>query len=137
MQIPVNCPYAPVRNHQRDGLMNVNQDPSPINYEPNSIDGTPKEAPQYKDSVVQVQGQIGRERIEKTDDFTQAGELYRKYSDEEKNNLIANIVNDLSQTPDQTQLRAICNFFRADAEYGMRVAQGLGVDISGFIPSGK
>ena len=36
LQIPVNCPYAPVRNHQRDGLMNVNQDPSPVNYEPNS-----------------------------------------------------------------------------------------------------
>ncbi|MBA9084714.1 hypothetical protein FHR92_001175 [Fontibacillus solani] len=29
------------------------------------------------------------------------------------------------------------NFFRGDVEYGMRVAQGLGVDISGFIPSGK
>lgn len=137
LQIPVNCPYASVRNHQRDGLMNVNQDPSPINYEPNSYDESPKEAPQYRDSVIPVQGHIGREKIEKTDDFTQAGELYRKFTDEEKNNLISNLVNDLGQTPEQTQLRAICNFFRADAEYGMRVAQGLGVDISGFIPSGK
>ncbi|MMZ65785.1 Vegetative catalase [compost metagenome] len=117
--------------------MNVNQDPSPINYEPNSYDESPKEAPQYRDSVIPVQGHIGREKIEKTDDFTQAGELYRKFTDEEKNNLISNLVNDLGQTSEQTQLRAICNFFRADAEYGMRVAQGLGVDISGFIPSGK
>ncbi|SDF58351.1 Catalase-related immune-responsive [Fontibacillus panacisegetis] len=75
--------------------------------------------------------------MEKTDDFTQAGELYRKFTDAEKNNLISNLVDDLSQTPEQTQLRAICNFFRGDVEYGMRVAQGLGVDISGFIPSGK
>lgn len=135
LQIPVNCPYATVRNHQRDGLMNVNQDPSPINYEPNSFDETPKEAPQYKDSVVPVQGEIGRKQIEKTDDFTQAGELYRKFTAEEKNNLISNIVNDLKQTNDQIQLRAICNFFRADVDYGMRIAQGLGVDISGFIPS--
>ncbi|MNI12242.1 Vegetative catalase [compost metagenome] len=137
LQIPVNCPYASVRNHQRDGLMNVNQDPSPINYEPNSFDESPKEAPEYRDSVIPVQGHIGREKIEKTDDFTQAGELYRKFTDAEKNNLISNLVNDLSQTPEQTQLRVICNFFRADVEYGMRVAQGLGVDISGFIPSGK
>ncbi|GAA0136423.1 catalase [Paenibacillus sp. YSY-4.3] len=134
LQIPVNCPYAPVRNHQRDGLMNVKQDPSPINYEPNSFDDGPKEAPAYRDSVMPLSGQAGRERIVRTDDFTQAGELYRSFSAEEKNNLIQNLVNDLSQTPEQTQLRAVCNFFRADAEYGMRVAQGLGVDISGFLP---
>lgn len=134
LQIPVNCPYAPVRNHQRDGLMNVKQDPSPINYEPNSFEESPKEARAYRDSVMPLVGQAGRERIAKTDDFTQAGELYRSFTAEEKNSLIHNLVNDLSQTPEQTQLRAVCNFFRADAEYGMRVAQGLGVDISGFMP---
>lgn len=134
LQIPVNCPYAPVRNHQRDGLMNVKQDPSPINYEPNSFEESPKEARAYRDSVMPLVGQAGRERIAKTDDFTQAGELYRSFTVEEKNSLIHNLVNDLSQTPEQTQLRAVCNFFRADAEYGMRVAQGLGVDISGFMP---
>lgn len=135
LQIPVNCPYAPVRNHQRDGFMNVKQDPSPINYEPNSFDSSPKEDPAYHDSVVPVNGQIGREKIAKTDDFTQAGELYRSFTAEEKDHLIANLVNDLKQTPEQVQLRAVCNFFRADREYGMRLAQGLGVDISGFIPS--
>ncbi|MCA1293336.1 catalase [Paenibacillus sp. alder61] len=134
LQIPVNCPYAPVRNHQRDGLMNVMQDPSPVNYEPNSSEESPKEDPRYRDSVVPVSGQIGRERIAKTDDFTQAGELYRSFTPEEQAHLISNLVNDLRQTPEQTQLRAICNFFRADIQYGMRVAQGLGVDISGVMP---
>ncbi|AWB46370.1 catalase [Paenibacillus sp. CAA11] len=136
LQIPVNCPYAPVRNHQRDGLMNIHQDPSPVNYEPNSDSASPKEAPAYRDSVMPLAGEAGRERIEKTDDFTQAGELYRSFTAEEKAHLIANLVNDLSQTNEQIQLRAICNFFRADAEYGMRLAQALGVDISGFVPAG-
>ncbi|MGP0584568.1 catalase [Paenibacillus timonensis] len=135
LQIPVNCPYAPVRNHQRDGLMNIKQDPSPINYEPNSFDSSPKEDPAYRDSVVPVSGHIGREKIAKTDDFTQAGELYRSFTAEGKDHLIANLVNDLKQTPEQVQLRAVCNFFRGDREYGMRLAQGLGVDISNFIPS--
>lgn len=135
LQIPVNCPYAPVRNHQRDGLMNVMQDPSPVNYEPNSLEESPKEDPHYQDSVVPVTGHIGREKIAKTDDFTQAGELYRSFTPEEQANLISNLVNDLRQTTEQTRLRAICNFFRADVEYGMRLAQGLGVDISGFIPA--
>ncbi|MNJ53390.1 Vegetative catalase [compost metagenome] len=133
LQIPVNCPYAPVHNYQRDGLMNVNQNPSPINYEPNSFDDSPKEQPAYRDSVMPLSGQAGRERIAKTDDFTQAGELYRAYTPEQRDHLIQNLVNDLGQTPEQIQLRAVCNFFRADAEYGMRLAQGLGVDISGFV----
>ncbi|MEF2968291.1 catalase [Paenibacillus sp. M1] len=135
LQIPVNCPYAPVRNHQRDGLMNVMQDPSPVNYEPNSLEDSPKEDPAYRDSVVPVSGHIGREKIAKTDDFTQAGELYRSFTPEEQANLISNLVNDLKQTTEKTRLLAICNFYRADAEYGTRLAQGLGVDISGFIPA--
>lgn len=136
LQIPVNCPYAPVRNHQRDGFMNVKQDPSPVNYEPNSLDASPKEDPAYRDSTAPLNGHIGREKIAKTDDFTQAGELYRSFRAEEKDHLISNLVNDLKQTPEQIQLRAICNFFRADKEYGIRLAEGLGLDISGFIPAG-
>lgn len=137
LQIPVNCPYAPVRNHQRDGLMNVKQDPSPVNYEPNSSEDSPKEEPEYQDSVAPLSGQAGRERIAKTDDFTQAGELYRSFTSEERDHLISNLVSDLRQTNEQIQLRAICNFFRADSGYGMRLAQELGVDISGFIAQGK
>ncbi len=34
LQIPVNCPYAAVHNQQRDGAMQINQNPSTINYEP-------------------------------------------------------------------------------------------------------
>lgn len=134
LQIPVNCPYAPVRNHQRDGLMNVKQDPSPVNYEPNSFEESPKEAPEYVESRSPLHGEAGRQRIDKTDDFTQAGERYRSFSEQERDHLIRNLMNDLKQTNENIQLRAVCNFFRADREYGMRLAQGLGVDISGFIP---
>lgn len=135
LQIPVNCPYAArVQNHQRDGLMNVKQDPSPINYEPNSYSGTPKEAPAYKESEAPLAGRAVRQAIEKTDDFTQAGAHYRSLTDAERDNLIANLVGDLRHTDPQIQLRMICNFFRADAGYGMRVAQGLGVDVSEFMP---
>lgn len=134
LQIPVNCPYAPVRNHQRDGFMNVKQDPSPVNYEPNSFEESPKEAPEYVESRSPLYGVAGRQRIDKTDDFTQAGELYRSFSDQERDHLLSNLVNDLKQTNEKIQLRAVCNFFRADREYGMRLAQGLGLDISEFMP---
>lgn len=137
LQIPINCPYAPVRNHQRDGLMNVNQDPSPVNYEPNSYTTGPVEDPSVNESEAPLIGRVVRQRIEKTDDFTQAGELYRSFTEQEKDHLIRNLVDDLSQVKSDIQLRAVCNFYRADAEYGARLAAGLGVDLSAFMPSNQ
>lgn len=134
LQIPINCPYALVRNHQRDGAMNVKQDTSTVNYEPNSASGSPQEDPAYAESEAPLTGPALRQKIEKTDDFTQAGERYRSYTKQEQDNLIRNLVNDLKQTSQDIQLRAICNFFRAGAEYGMRLAQGLGIDIQSFLP---
>jgi catalase len=136
LHIPVNCPYATVRNHQRDGAMTMQANPSPVNYEPNSSSESPKEAPAYADSYVTLQGSAGRQKIDKTDDFTQAGERYRSLPEELQANLIANVVGELKQTNDDIRLRAICNFFRADRTFGMKLSQALDVDISKFIPRG-
>ncbi|GIP38852.1 catalase [Paenibacillus sp. J31TS4] len=135
MQLPINCPYAPVQNHQRDGAMTFHQDPSPVNYEPNSLVDSPREDASYLDSSIPLEGSAARQPIEKTDDFTQAGERYRSYTDEERDHLIRNLVNDLGSVPSMIQLRAICNFFRADAEYGMLLAEGLGVDLARHMPA--
>ena len=116
--------------------MNVNQDPSPVNYEPNSYTTGPVEDPSVSESEAPLVGRVVRQRIEKTDDFTQAGELYRSFTEQEKDHLIRNLVDDLSQVKSDIQLRAVCNFYRADAEYGARLA-GLGVDLSAFIPSNQ
>ncbi|MRX70722.1 catalase [Bacillus lacus] len=134
LQIPVNCPFAPVRNNQRDGLMQTKQQPSTINYEPSRHAAEPAPAPQYRDSVQPLpQGFITREKIEKPNDFKQAGERYRSFSQEEKDNLISNLAADLKDVNERTQLLVICNFFRADAEYGQRVAKALNIDISEFL----
>ncbi len=72
-------------------------------------------------------------KIEKPNDFEQAGERYRSFTKEEQDNLIANLANDLKDVHEQTKLLAICNFFRADREYGMRLAKALNVDISAYV----
>lgn len=136
LHIPVNCPYAAVRNNQRDGAMTMNANPSTINYEPNSGQGTPKEDSHYHDSYSPLQGDVGRQRIDKTDDFTQAGERYLSLEKPQQDNLVKNLVNDLKQTNEDIQLRAVCNFFRANVEFGMRLSQGLGVDIRKYMPRG-
>ncbi|TCM97160.1 catalase [Paenibacillus sp. BK033] len=133
LHIPVNCPYAPVRNHQRDGAMTMKADPQAVNYEPNSSPTSPREAPEYKDSYALLHGSAGRQKIDKTDDFTQAGERYLSLPLERRENLVSNLVNDLKQTSENIQLRAVCNFFRANAELGIRLSKGLGVDISAYM----
>lgn len=136
LNIPINCPYAPVRNHQRDGAMTMKADPSPVNYEPNSFEDSPKEDPEYADSSVPLHGFAGRQKIDKTDDFTQAGERFRSLPEEQQANLISNLANDLKATNDDIRLRAICNFFRADRTLGTKLSEALGVDIRAFVPQG-
>ncbi|MBH5319818.1 catalase [Paenibacillus sp. GSMTC-2017] len=136
LNIPINCPYAPVRNNQRDGAMTMSANPSSINFEPNSASDTPKEAVEYNDSYSPQYGGAGRQKIDRTDDFTQAGERYRSLPEEQQGNLVTNLVNELKATNDDIRLRAICNFFRADRKLGMKLSEELGVDIREFIPKG-
>lgn len=50
-------------------------------------------------------------------------------SEEAKQRSLDNIVSSLKAVPEDIQMRQLCHFFRADADYGMRVAKGLGVSI--------
>ncbi|MCS1350460.1 catalase [Mechercharimyces sp. CAU 1602] len=133
LQLPINCPYAKVNNYQVDGLMQTKTDLSPINYEPNRYSDRPIEHPEYLESETPLEGNAGRHKIYKTLDFEQAGERYRSFSEEEKENLIKNMVNDLKQVHEQTVMLAICNFYRADKDYGERLAHALGVDIKQYV----
>ncbi|UJM28589.1 catalase [Bacillus aerophilus] len=134
MRIPVNCPYAPVHNNQQDGFMTTTRPSGHINYEPNRYDDQPKENPHYKESEPVLHGdRIVRQKIEKPNDFKQAGEKYRSYSEEEKQALIKNLTADLKDVNEKTKLLAICNFYRADEDYGQRLADSLGVDIRSYL----
>jgi len=133
LNIPINCPYAPVRNYQRDGWMQTRQQTSTINYQPNRYDDEPKPDPRYRESETPLTGSTGRKPVQLTNDFQQAGERYRSFSEQEKNNLIRNLVRDLQHVHKQTKLLAICNFYRADREFGERLAEGLGIDIRAYV----
>jgi catalase len=61
------------------------------------------------------------------DDFTQAGDLYRLFDEGERARLAERIAGSLGQVRREVQLRQLGHFLRADAEYGRRVAEGLGL----------
>ena len=63
-------------------------------------------------------------------DFVQAGDLYRKVmNDEEREHLVGNIVAHLGKAQRRIQLRQTALFYKADPEYGERVAKGLGLNM--------
>ena len=60
----------------------------------------------------------------------QAGNLYRKVmTDKDRTNLIGNIVDHLGGAQKRIQLRQTAVFYKADPDYGRRIADGLGLDI--------
>ncbi|WP_026688518.1 catalase [Alteribacter aurantiacus] len=137
LQLPINCPFAKVNNNQRDGFMPIGQQTNSINYEPNRYEDTPKEDKSQSEYRAPLEGVTGRQPIEKKNHFGQAGQVWRRYSKEEQEATIKNIVNDLGDVAEETVLRAVCNFYRADEELGKTLAEKLEVDITPYLEAAK
>lgn len=133
--LPVNRPKGvKVQNYQRDGFMrfDANGDKGP-NYYPNSLGG-PEPFIQAAEPVFKVSGKAARQPYtHPNDDFVQAGNLYRKVmTDEHRDHLIGNIVSHLCNARKDIQIRQTKIFYKADPDYGRRVAKGLGLDMREF-----
>jgi catalase len=129
--LPVNAPKATgLTNYQRDGFMNISPGSGHPNYYPNSMGGVEPD-PAAAEPTLGISGDIARQPYtHPNDDFVQAGDLYRKVmTDEDRANLIGNIVSHLSNAQKRIQLRQTVLFYRADTDYGKQVAKGLGLDV--------
>lgn len=131
-QLPINRPKAAqVNYYQRDSFMALgdNSGDAP-NYYPNSFGG-PEPNPNMAEPPFDVSGQVARHPYtHPNDDFFQAGELYRRVmTDEDREHLIGNITTHLCNAQKRIQLRQTAIFYKADTEYGSRVAKGLKLDV--------
>ncbi|WP_022660685.1 catalase [Paucidesulfovibrio longus] len=131
--IPVNQPKnAPELNYQRDGFMRVDDGGgSGPNYWPNSFGG-PAPDPAGNEPSLPLEGDADRYEFQHpNDDFEQPGALFRKVmSDQDRANLIGNIVAHLGGAKKRIQRRQCALFHKVDPEYGGGVAKGLGLDLS-------
>jgi len=131
--LPVNRPKTAImNNYQRDGFMRVdNNGKGAPNYYPNSFGG-PMPSTRTVDPPMEVSGKVGRYAFALTDiDFVQPGELYRRVmSDQDREHLINNIVGHLGNAQKRIQLRQTALFYKADPDYGQRVARSLSLDIT-------
>jgi catalase len=130
--LPVNCARAcPTNNYQRDGFMRFddNGGGSP-NYYPNSFGGP---APKLSagEPPFDIIGMASRKPYtHPNDDFFQAGELYRRVmTARDRSHLIGNIVEHLGGARKRIQMRQTAIFYKADSDYGRRVAKGLKLSI--------
>jgi catalase len=126
--LPVNAPKATrMQSYQRDGFMRLDDNGGGTpNYWPNSFGG-PSPDPGAAAPPIDVSGAAARHAYKLGDvDFVQAGDLYRKVmKDEDRKHLVGNIVSHLRGAKKRIQLRQAALFYKADADYGERVAKGL------------
>lgn len=129
-QLPVNSPKCPVHHHQRDGFMATGDNGGrSMYYEPNSFGG-PFEDPSAKQTPFEVTGEAAQVSYDSDDHYSQAGDLYRLLSEDERDRLVANIVGSMMPVEsDEIKRRQIEHFYKADSEYGTRIAEGLGLSV--------
>jgi catalase len=128
--LPVNKPKCPVHTYNRDGSMRFDENGGDApNYEPNSFGG-PVENHRFIELRYSAQGEIGRyNHREGNDDYTQAGNLFRLMTKDEKARLIGNIAGHMASVPDNIRRRQIAHFLKADPAYGRGVAEALGIQV--------
>ncbi|MGE8203370.1 catalase KatA [Heyndrickxia sp. NPDC080065] len=129
-QLPINRPKNEVNHYQRDGFMaSGNNGGRSVYYEPNSFGG-PAESPEDKRAAYAVSGIADSVAYDHFDHYTQAGDLYRLLNEEERTRLVENIVGAMKPVEkEEIKLRQIQHFYKADPEYGTRVAEGLGLSV--------
>ena len=126
--LPVNQPQCPVHHYYRDGAMRFDRNGGrSVNYEPNRLGG-PEEDARYKEPPLEISGPADRyDHRADSDDYTQAGDLFRLMSPEQQSRLIVSIAESMKDVPRWTKLRQIKHFYKADPMYGAGVAGALGL----------
>jgi catalase len=140
LQLPINRPQNTVATNQRDGQMTYHVDANEaganphVNYEPTARGGVRQAVAAGAPHTPHVSGHVVRQPISRINDYGQAGDRYRAFSDWERNELIANLVAQLTPCRLDIQERMIEHFTRCDADYGRRVAEGLCLPLADISP---
>jgi len=136
-QLPVNAPKCPVHHYQRDGAMagmcpthgHDNNQGSGVNYFPNDqVDlGAPDQSPELAAPPMPILGEAWVKAYDQSaeDYHTQAGNLYRIMSDDQKRQLTDNIAGGLAQANASIQQRMLAQFAKADPDYAKRVEAAI------------
>lgn len=145
-QIPINAAKCPVNHYQRDGAYagigcpvghtannggstNAHATVNANNFYPNdrTEDGAPVPSPQVAVPPMPVLADawIGTHDQSEEDYSSQAGDLFRIMSDDQKQQLFNNIAGGLSQASERIQNRMLAQFSKADPAYSAGVKEAI------------
>jgi catalase len=126
--LPVNQPKCPVNHYHRDGGMRFDANGANTpNYEPNSFGG-PVQDSKYVETPYKITGDAGRyDHRQGNDDYQQPGDLYRLMPPDAKDRLVQNIAGSMKGVPERILKLQISHFEKADAEWGRKVAEAVGL----------
>ncbi|MBN1420761.1 MAG: catalase [Planctomycetes bacterium] len=124
--LPVNRPRCPVATYHRDGAMRFDDNGGgSVNYEPNSCGG-PAEDARFREPPLHLSGAADRyDHREGNDDTTQAGNLYRLMSKEQRGRLHAAVAKAMQGVPEEIVERQLAHFAKADPAYAEGVKKAL------------
>ena len=109
-----------------------------VNYEPSITGGLSEAAKQGPvEQGPEITGRLTRAKIPRTNDYKQAGERYLLSEQWERDDLVANLTDQLSQCDRPIQERMIWHLFMIEDELGQRVGDGIGIsadDVRGMAP---
>jgi catalase len=141
-QIPINAPKCPMRNFQRDGMMQTQVPQGRANYEPNSLsevgeDGGPRECPTtgFATLAMNDERNDGSEKMRVrselfADHFSQARMFYKSQTPIEQAHIASAIVFELSKVNlEHVRIRVLGLLRNVDEDLAQRVAVGLAMDL--------
>lgn len=128
-QIPVNAPRCPVHSYHHDGAMRVDGNfGSTLGYEPNYKQEW-AEQPDYSEPPLRINGNADHydHRVDE-DYFSQAGDLFRLMSEEQRQTLFDNTARAMDGVPEFIQQRHVQHAYQADEAYGKGLEIALGLN---------
>ncbi|MEN2397994.1 catalase KatB [Pseudomonas halotolerans] len=122
LQLPINAPKVAVNNGNQDGAMNSGSTSTGVNYQPSRL--MPRqEQPTARYSETALTGSTQQAKIQREQNFKQAGDLYRSFNQKERNDLIESFGGSLATTDDESKHIILSFLYKADPEYGTGVAR--------------
>lgn len=132
-QVDVNRPINNVKTYNQDGYMSMRKQEGDVNYQPstNQPEVVDNAKFKYSKSVFPAGTTTVQAKIDKENNFAQAGELYRSFSKKDQDNLIKNLGGALNAVQNKVIVKKmIAHFYQADKTYGERLLKATNLKVS-------
>ncbi|WP_073521802.1 catalase [Pseudomonas fluorescens] len=129
LQLPINAPKNAINNANQDGAMNSASTTTGINYQPSRL-FVQEESSSARYSTLTLSGSTQQAKIQREQNFKQAGDLYRSFSRKERQDLIESFGSSLISSDDVSKHHILSFLYKADPEYGTGVTKAAKGDLS-------